>query len=82
MLGFSSSVRIFFNGTGLWALAERLVPRNEITTLDRSEDEGRPYLARPNDAASGKLRLKSEALSMLLGGIDLKDRMAKERYER
>jgi transposase len=30
----------------------------------------------------GKLRLKGEALSMLLGGIDLKEGMSKAWYER
>jgi len=34
------------------------------------------------NAAGGKLKLKSEALSMLLGGIDLKDGMSKAWYER
>lgn len=60
---------LFFDGTGLWVLAKRL-------------EKGGFTWPRAADAASGKLHLKSEALSMLLGGIDLKDGMAKAWYER
>lgn len=60
---------LFFDGTGLWVLAKRL-------------EKGGFTWPRGVDAAGGKLHLKSEALSMLLGGIDLKDGMAKAWYER
>lgn len=58
---------LFFDGTGLWVLAKRL------------EKGGFTW---PRTGGSGKIRLKSEALSMLLGGIDLKEGMAKAWYER
>lgn len=60
---------LFFDGTGLWVLAKRL-------------EKGGFTWPRGADAEGGKLRLKGEALSMLLGGIDLKDGMAKAWYER
>lgn len=60
---------LFWDGTGLWVLAKRL-------------EKGGFTWPRGADASSGKLRLKSEALSLLLGGIDLKDGMAKAWYER
>jgi transposase len=60
---------LFFDGTGLWVLAKRL-------------EKGGFTWPRASDAASGKLLLKSEALSMLLGGIELKHGMAKAWYER
>jgi len=34
------------------------------------------------DAENGKLRLRNEALALLIGGIDLKDGMRKAWYER
>lgn len=60
---------LFFDGTGLWVLAKRL-------------ERGGFTWPRALDASGGKLRLKSEALSMLLGGIDLKEGMSKVWYER
>ncbi|MEM9160542.1 MAG: IS66 family insertion sequence element accessory protein TnpB [Verrucomicrobiota bacterium] len=60
---------LFFDGTGLWVLAKRL-------------EKGGFTWPRGAGTAGGKVRLKSEALSMLLGGIDLKDGMAKAWYER
>ena len=60
---------LFWDGTGLWVLAKRL-------------EKGGFTWPRGVDPSSGKLTLKSEALSLLLGGIDLKDGMAKAWYER
>jgi len=60
---------LYWDGTGLWVLAKRL-------------EKGGFTWPRGIDAAGGKLRLKSEALSMLLGGIDLKEGMQKAWYER
>jgi len=59
---------LFWDGTGLWVMAKRL-------------ERGR--FSWPRCAGGGgKLRLKAEALSMLLGGIDLKAGMSKAWHER
>ena len=60
---------LFWDGTGLWVLAKRL-------------EKGGFTWPRSAEASNGKLQLKSEALSMLLGGIDLKNGMSKAWYER
>ena len=60
---------LFWDGTGLWVLAKRL-------------EKGGFTWPRGIGSSSGKLALKSEALSMLLGGIDLKDGMEKAWYQR
>jgi len=60
---------LFWGGNGIWALAKRL-------------EKGGFTWPRGADARDGKLRLRSEALSMLLGGIDLKQGMKKAWYER
>lgn len=60
---------LFFDGTGLWVLAKRL-------------ERGRFTWPQACDSSRGKLRLRHEALAMLLGGIDLKDGAMKAWYER
>jgi transposase len=58
----------FRDGTGLWVLSKRL-------------EKGR--FSWPRGVQGGcKLRLKAEALSMLLGGIDLWEALAKALYEK
>ncbi len=57
-----------WDGTGLWVLAKRL--------------EKGAFSWPRNARGGGKLRLTSEVLSMLLGGIDLKEGMSKAWHER
>ena len=65
-----SRLKIFFwDGTGMWVLAKR-------------QEKGAFTLPRGTNDSGGKLQLKSEVLSMLLGGIDLKERMNNAWYER
>jgi transposase len=60
---------LYFDGTGLWVAAKRL-------------EKGR--FSWPKASASGqqKIKLKSEALQMLLDGVDLRGASFKPWYER
>ncbi|MCH6259370.1 IS66 family insertion sequence element accessory protein TnpB [Puniceicoccaceae bacterium K14] len=60
---------LFWDGTGLWVLAKRL-------------EKGGFSWPKGSDVKNGKLHLQNEALALLVGGIDLKDGMAKAWYER
>lgn len=60
---------LYWDGTGLWVLGKRL-------------EKGGFTWPRGADAENGKLRLRNEALALLIGGIDLKDGMRKAWYER
>jgi transposase len=50
---------LYFDGTGMWVLAKRL-------------ERGTYWWPSPEQAQGKDLQLRHEALSMLLGGIDLK----------
>jgi transposase len=60
---------LFWDGSGLWVLSKRL-------------EQGRFSWPKGLQNSEGKLQLRSEALAMLLGGIDLKDGVKKVWYER
>jgi len=59
---------LYWDGTGVWVLAKRL-------------EQGRFSWPRPSQAGA-KLALSSEALVLLVGGIDLKQGSLKAWYER
>lgn len=51
---------LYFDGSGRWVLAKRL-------------EQGTFWWPSAQESAEGQLQLRHEALSMLLGGIDLKN---------
>lgn len=59
---------LYWDETGLWILAKRL-------------EEGRFCRPQGLKGHGGKLRIKPEALEMLLSGIDLKDGLQRAWYE-
>ncbi len=59
---------LYWDGTGVWVLAKRLEKRTVHVAAGQ----------RPQK----KLSLTTEALTMLIGGIDLKDGCQKAWYER
>lgn len=60
---------LYFDGSGLWALAKRL-------------EKGTFSWPKPSEGREGKLRLRPEALAMLTDGIDLRGARMRPWYER
>lgn len=60
---------LYFDGTGLWVAAKRL-------------EQGKFSWPKPSEANQRKLHLTSEALQLLLDGVDLRSGNLKPWYER
>lgn len=60
---------LYFDGTGLWVAAKRL-------------EEGKFSWPKPSRSGQRKLHLSSEALQLLLDGVDLRNGSLRPWYER